>query len=243
MKRLLKAASKHFGWRQRFFLVGEYGDRTWRPHYHAAFFNFPCCRRGGTARTLSGRFVWQDCCEVCRLVGDTWQQGDVGIGAMGPERARYLGGYVQKKLTKKGDPRLDGRFPEFSRQSRGGSVKGAVGIGGPVVSELASTFNKYCDASSIDVAGYLTGAGGRRRPLGRYLKNKFREAVGTTEEVKQDASRQAWVEQMLPLQEASKADVEAPSLRAQIIKNSLAVDARLKFQEDLYRQKRKGRDL
>lgn len=146
-------------------------------------------------------------------------------------------------MTKGDDPRLDGRFPEFSRQSRGGAVKGAVGIGAPVVAELAQTFSRYYDAASVDVVGHLTGAGGKKRPLGRYLRNKFREAVGTTEEVKNNAALAAWCEQMLPLQEAAKKDVEAITLRAQVIKNSLAVDARLKFQDDLYQQKRKGRAL
>lgn len=246
-KRLLKSAKSMFGWKQRFFLVGEYGDRTWRPHYHAALFGFPRCRRGDTARSLTGRYLWQDCCEVCRLVGAAWNSpeptGDVGIGTLDSARAKYLGGYVTKKMTKKEDPRLDGRFPEFSRQSRGGAVKGSVGIGAPVVAELAQSFSRYHDATTTDVVGHLTGAGGKKRPLGRYLRNKFREAVGTTEEVKNSAAYQAWCEQMLPLQEAATKDVEAITLRAQVIKNSLAIDARLKFQDDLYQQKRKGRAL
>lgn len=146
-------------------------------------------------------------------------------------------------MTKGDDPRLDGRFPEFSRQSRGGRQKGSVGIGAPVVAELAASFEKYHDASTTDVCGYLTSAGGKKRPLGRYLRNKFREAVNTSEEVKEIVSRQAWAEQVLPLQEAAQKDVSAPSLRAQIIKNSMALDARLKFQDDLYKQKRKGREL
>jgi len=154
-----------------------------------------------------------------------------------------LGGYVTKKMTKKEDARLDGRFPEFSRQSRGGAVKGAVGIGAPLVAEFAKSFTRYHDAATTDVVGHLTAAGGKKRPLGRYLRNKFREAVGTTEEVKEGAARQAWVEQMLPLQKAAQEDVEAITLRAQIIKNSMALDQRLKFHEELYQQKRKGRDL
>lgn len=242
-KRLLKAAKSSFGWKQRFFLVGEYGDRTWRPHYHAALFGFPGCRRGSTARSLTGRYLWQDCCDVCRLVGTSWKHGDVGVGALDTARAKYLGGYVTKKMSSKEDPRLDGRFPEFSRQSRGGRQKGSVGIGAPVVAELAASFEKYHDASTTDVCGYLTAAGGKKRPLGRYLRNKFREAVNTSEEVKEIVSRQAWAEQVLPLQEAAQKDMEAPSLRAQIVKDSMALDARLKFQDDLYKQKRKGREL
>lgn len=244
LKRLLKSSNAEFGWRQRFFLVGEYGDRTWRPHYHAAFFNFPACVRGATRRSLSGRYLWKQCCPVCELVGDAWNggetSGDIGLGALDKNRARYLGGYVTKKLTRKEDARLDGRHPEFSRQSRGGRQKGSVGIGAPIVAEMAQSFSKFHDASTTDVMGHLTGEGGRKRPLGRYLRNKFREAVGTTEEVKDHANMAAWVEQMLPLLEAAKKDDAAPTLRAQVIKNSVAASERLRFQEELYRSRKKG---
>lgn len=239
-KRLLKSAHKLFGWKQRFFLVGEYGDRTWRPHYHAALFGFPRCERGTTARSITGRYLWQECCRSCRLVGGAWQHGDVGLGELDSNRARYLGGYVTKKMTKKEDARLDGRHPEFSRQSRGGARKGSVGIGAPVVAELAEKFSRYLDPQSVDVCGFLTGAGGKKRPLGTYLRKKFREAVGTTEEVKNNAAFQAWCEQMLPLLEAAQKDVEAPTLRSQVIKNSVAASERLKFQEELYRQRKQG---
>lgn len=146
-------------------------------------------------------------------------------------------------MTRKEDARLDGRHPEFSRQSRGGSQKGSVGIGAPVVAEMAQKFLRYCDADQTDVVGYLTAAGGKKRPLGRYLRSKFREAVGTTEEVKDNAAYQAWCEQMLPMLEAAKTDMEAITLRAQVIKNSMAASERLRFQEELYNSKRKGRAL
>lgn len=237
LKRLRKAYPQPL----RFFAVGEYGDRTWRPHYHAALFGFPNCARGNTAQSLSSRYLWRECCSVCRLVGEAWnagqQGGDIGLRAMDRNAARYLGGYVTKKLTKKEDPRLDGRFPEFSRQSR------RPGVGAPLVADMARSFSRYLDASEVDVCGYLTGEGGKKRPLGRFLRNKFREAVGTTEEVKDNASYQAWLEQMLPLLEAAKTDVEAPTLRAQVIKNSLASSESLRFQEELYRQKNRGRKL
>lgn len=244
MKRLLKVSYEKFGWKQRFFGVGEYGDETWRPHYHAAFFNFPSCGRGETLRdSRTGRFLWAQCCDVCRLVGKAWDAGDVGVGALAPERARYLAGYVTKKLTKEGVPALDGRPPEFSRQSRGGAVKGSSGIGAPVVARLAETFSRYADAQKTDVVGHLTAAGGKKRPLGRYLRNKFRDTVGTSQEIRDDAAYQAWCEQVLPLQVRAKTDMEALTLRAQIIKDSVASEARLKWQEDEYRRKRKGRRL
>lgn len=239
MKRLNKEAKARFGWQQRFFLVGEYGDRTWRPHYHAAFFNFPACARGNTKQSLSGRYLWEECCSVCRMVGSRWQLGDVGIGKLDQARARYLGGYVVKKMTRKEDARLDGRHPEFSRQSRGGSRKGSHGIGASVVPHMAKTFLAYQSGDEVDVPGTLTRAGGRHVPMGSYLRKKFRSACLVTDEVKENAARQAWGETVLPLLEMAQKDEEAPTLRAQFRKANAPYADRLRMLEAGYQQRRR----
>lgn len=247
----LKRLRKDLPEKLRFFAVGEYGDRSERPHYHLALFNFPRCLRGQTLQSHTGRYLWEQCCPVCRMVGEQWNYGsgsdqtggDIGLGELDSNRARYLGGYVTKKMTKGDDVRLYGRHPEFSRQSRGGRKKGSVGIGAPVVADLARIFGKYADPAFDDVSGVLTGARGKKRPLGTYLRRKFREAVGTTEEVIDRAAYQAWIEQMLPLHEMAKADLSAPSLRETIIKDSMASSERLKFQEELYKSRKRGRGV
>lgn len=155
---------------------------------------------------------------------------------MDTNAARYLGGYVTKKMSKKEDPRLDGRFPEFSRQSR------RPGVGAPLVADMAKQWMRFEDGRVQDVGGLLTFAGNQKRPMGTYLRRKFREAVGTTEEVKGRADYEAWLEQMLPLHEAAKASQSEVSLRAQICAASAPVDERLKFRETIYRAKR-GRAL
>ena len=97
----------------RFFLVGEYGDVSQRPHYHAALF--------GVGPEL------QD------LVAKTWQMGHVMLGDLTVQSARYIAGYVTKKMTRWDDPRLNGRHPEFSRMSL------RPGIGASAVPDIALT--------------------------------------------------------------------------------------------------------
>lgn len=87
----------------RYYLVGEYGERTWRPHYHAALFGL----------------------REPDLVGAAWPFGHVHVGFVTPQSTAYLAGYVTKKMTSKDDFRLGGRHPEFARMS----LKPGIGAG------------------------------------------------------------------------------------------------------------------
>jgi len=82
----------------RYYLIGEYGDETFRPHYHAALFGLS---------HLEGD-----------LLRETWGFGHTLLGTLTKESAQYICGYVTKKMTSHEDPRLGGRHPEFARMSR-----------------------------------------------------------------------------------------------------------------------------
>lgn len=171
--------------RIRFYAVGEYGDESWRPHYHAAIFGFPSCRRGKTLRRpeTRSRALWAECCVSCKLVGDTWGYGDVDLGILETASARYISGYVTKKMTMRDDARLLGREPEFARMSN------RPGIGHSALWELADTILKYhlveTDAQG-DVPVTLRH-GSTELPLGRYLRRKLRLLVGMEENTPEKA--------------------------------------------------------
>lgn len=184
--------------RLRFFAVGEYGNETFRPHYHAGLFNVPVCARGETKKSPRGRCLWAECCETCKLVGDKWGLGDIEVRALDASKCEYLARYVTKKMTKGGDDRLKGRHPEFSRQSR------KPGIGRFAVRQLAREIVRHVEPSElIDVPATLK-FGGKSHALGRYMRRKLRAALGLEEGAPDEALRQAWEEQVLPLLEASK---------------------------------------
>lgn len=92
LKRLRQLASPE---RLRYFIVGEYGEQTWRAHYHAVIFGL----------------------SVPGYVAQAWQKGFSYVQPFSVGGAQYLAGYVGKKLTRKGDSRLGGRAPEFARMS------------------------------------------------------------------------------------------------------------------------------
>lgn len=152
----------------RYFAVGEYGDRTHRPHYHAALFGFRSCVGG-----LRNKGECQ--CSQCSVVRKTWGLGHVMLGDLTIKSAQYITGYVAKKMTRPEDVRLDGRYQEFARMSR------VPGIGAGAIPDVASVMMRYkLEEKCLDVPVALRH-GSSEMPLGRYLRKMLRKQVGLDE--------------------------------------------------------------
>jgi len=96
------------------FVVGEYGDRTRRPHYHGvAFCDWPWQvievekSRSGYDQYVSAEFT--------RL----WPEGRHRLSRVNFELAAYAARYALKKQTGKDARRYGGRTPEFSSWCHG----------------------------------------------------------------------------------------------------------------------------
>lgn len=195
----------------RFYLVGEYGDQTWRPHYHVALFGYPSCTGG--RRT--------ECeCSVCKLVRDTWGLGHISGGVLETASAQYLCGYVTKKMTKTDDVRLGDRHPEFARMSL------RPGIGAHYLHELASVIMEFDLADSEGDVPSSLRHGKRLLPLGRYLRRKLRTYVGMEENAPSHVLETLKAETLQTVFEATGVDASTiwPQLRSTFIKNAL-IDA------------------
>lgn len=173
----------------RFYACGEYGEKTQRPHYHLALFNFPMCMAGRTIRDVrTNRPMAWKCCSVCQVIYKTWGMGDVDVGELTTESAQYVAQYVTKKMTKPDDERLNGRYPEFSQPSlRGG------GIGAGFMKHVAKAIcEQEVDlvAEQGDVPSSLRH-GKRIMPLGRYLRRRLRKEVGLDEKAPQSTIDEA----------------------------------------------------
>jgi len=79
----------------RYYAVGEYGDRTFRPHYHACIFGHDFTESAIICQEVPHR-LWINL-ELTRC----WGLGDVKVGALTFETARYTASYVTKKLRSK----------------------------------------------------------------------------------------------------------------------------------------------
>lgn len=176
--------------RFRYFAVGEYGDRSQRPHYHAALFGFGSC--------LGGIAIKGACqCENCLLVRETWGFGHVMLAELNIKTAQYVTGYVAKKLTKPSDLRLQGRHPEFARMSL------RPGIGAAAIPDVASVMMRYKLEDRGDVPNALRH-GKSELPLGRYLRRLLRKQVGLDENAPPEVL-EALRQGLLPVYEAVEA--------------------------------------
>lgn len=209
----------------RFFAIGEYGDQTHRPHYHAMLFNYPPCSRVEGTRYKGDEIT---CCENCARIHHTWGLGRIFVGSCSMESAGYIAGYVTKKMTAKDDPRLIGRYPEFSRMST------RPGLGADVMDEVASTLLTLdLDKSQGDVPSSLRH-GKRELPLGRYLKSRLRQRLGRDPGAPQSVFDEVAAE-LLPLRQA--AFDSSSSLKEEIIKAGQGKRASMEARQRIYKKR------
>lgn len=141
----------------RYFIVGEYGDQSQRPHYHAIIF--------GHSPT-----------EV-EVVEKCWKKGFVQVGTAETKSMSYCGSYVVKKWTKSGHPSLEGRNPEFSLMSKGLGKEFAQRVIQTYQTESGRRVREKQEEISITYK-----QNGRTWPMGRYVKEKVYEGLGITKE-------------------------------------------------------------
>lgn len=117
MKDLRRYWEYHYGENNiRFYLCGEYGGKTARPHYHLILFNINIHDLKPCGRSKSGAMQWDS--EVIRKI---WGKGLIGIGRCTYNSCAYTARYMLKK--QKGEKAKDfyaenGLEPEFTRCSR-----------------------------------------------------------------------------------------------------------------------------
>jgi len=160
-----KRLRKNTGATLRYFAVGEYGERSGRPHYHAALWGLAPCA-GGPNQRIGNTAGFLCLCKTCSDVRLAWGFGHVMVATLSEKSAMYIAGYVVKKMTNSSDPRLFGRAPEFSRMSL------RPGIGATAIKEIAAA----CTLHNLTVPVGLRH-GSKILPLGRYLRRKIAEKL------------------------------------------------------------------
>lgn len=115
IKKLRRSVEYHYpnNSKLRFYLCGEYGDKTERPHYHIILFGFEPSDKVLYKTTFRGDKLYNS-----EFLSKCWPYGFINFGAVTFESAAYCARYVCKKIT--GDMSEEyyrGRCPEFVRMS------------------------------------------------------------------------------------------------------------------------------
>lgn len=150
----------------RFYLAGEYGSDTMRPHYHLCLFNMEIPDLSYYSSNFQGDLLY-----TSDILNSIWGKGYVIIGSFCWQSAAYTARYVVKKL--KGEAKslysdLDIN-PEFVRMSRRPGI--------------ASHFfeNGYKDLLTNDSIIIPHGTNTRSNRLPRYFLNKVKSVQDSEE--------------------------------------------------------------
>lgn len=157
MKRLRRAVPDH---KVRYFITGEYGPQTYRPHYHAVLFGFPLER-----------------CE--EVLQKAWGKGFVAVSIANRDRIAYVAQYCLKKRESKEDVEIraeNGRDeePEFQQMSRN------PGLGRVALEEIVEAYQAAGGQIAIERNGdvsRLIRQDGRKWPLDRYALDYIRDEL------------------------------------------------------------------
>lgn len=111
---------KHFGYKDiKYYIVGEYGSKSLRPHYHAIFFNLPLDIKdfslcGINCNLIPDKDFYK--CKLldsgistgskiykCKFLDNFWSRGNIIVGSVSSQSTAYCARYCNKKLNRESD--------------------------------------------------------------------------------------------------------------------------------------------
>lgn len=186
---------KNFHPRLRFFGVGEYGDESWRCHYHLVIYGLPRDLQYEDPKP-AGRKKYQEICHRRKNVPvlfpgleqfllKAWQyRGHVQIEELDDGLSNYMTGYVTKKMTNYKDCEDMNLPEEFSAGSRGIGKAYA-----PLIADAMKRRKLYPagygelangeDWIPIEWSSVIR-ANGKKRPLDSYMRQNIIHHLGMT---------------------------------------------------------------
>lgn len=193
----MKRVRKEFPERRiSFFHCGEYGEKSFRPHYHALLFNLDFRDKVHWKSGPGGPLF------VSKTLSRLWPHGFSSIGAVTFESAAYCARYVMKKVTGEHAPHFyGGLLPEYCSMS----LRPAIG---------KRWYEKYrgdCFPSdSVVIKGRL------HKPPAYYGKLLAREAPDVFASVKREreSGRLAHLADATPRRLSVRREVKAAQLAA-----------------------------
>ena len=213
---------RHYVGKFRYFLVGEYGDKKFRPHVHIILF--------GISKTCHRTVCVFDAKRCKCPIYKAWKKGRVEVEHIRSLKKgmKYVTGYCFKKRTRRNDEFLKGREPEFKRSSTKPPLGQAY-----ILRRFEKLKRNYGDIYEGSLNTVRQGK--KNIPLDRHLKRKVYELYyGSTERLDREFEQFTWENFALSYD---------PTGETEFHENSIAIkkDSRTKIENNRRKFRKKRR--
>lgn len=186
IQKFLKRLRKAYRGKLRYFVAGEYGEQTARPHYHMILY-------GWRPTDLENLYkIHHNGYYTSKWLADLWGMGQVQIAQAVPETYRYVAGYVTKKMYE-----IDGKkaneYYELGQTKPFACMSLKPGLGD-------NYYKKH--KAEIWRQGYIQCTNGKRAQIPRYYEKQMEaENPERLWKIKQNRQKNAMEQKRLQLEE------------------------------------------
>lgn len=157
IQKFLKRLRKAYKGKLRYFVAGEYGEQTARPHYHMILY-------GWEPKDLENLYkIHHNGYYNSKWLSDIWGMGQIQIAQAVPETYRYVAGYVTKKMYE-----IDGKkanaYYELGQTKPFACMSLKPGLG-----------DKYYQEHKAEIwrQGYIQCTNGKQAQIPRYYEKQM----------------------------------------------------------------------
>lgn len=188
IQKFLKRLRKAYRGKLRYFVAGEYGEQTARPHYHMILY-------GWKPTDLKNLYkIHHNGYYTSKWLEDLWGMGQIQIAQAVPETYRYVAGYVTKKMYE-----IDGKkanaYYELGQTKPFACMSLKPGIGDHYYQE---------HKAEIWRQGYIQCTNGKQAQIPRYYEKQMEaENPERLWRIKQNRQKNAMKQKRLQLEDQS----------------------------------------
>lgn len=185
IQKFLKRLRKAYKGKLRYFVAGEYGEQTARPHYHMILY-------GWRPTDLENLYkIHHNGYYTSKWLADLWGMGQIQIAQAVPETYRYVAGYVTKKMYEI-DGKKANQYYELGQTKPFACMSLKPGLGD----------NYYQDhKAEIWRQGYIQCTNGKQAQIPRYYEKQMEaENPERLWRIKQNRQKNAMEQKRLQLE-------------------------------------------
>ena len=186
IQKFLKRLRKAYRSKLRYFIAGEYGEQTARPHYHMILY-------GWKPTDLENLYkIHHNGYYSSKWLADLWGMGQIQIAQAVPETYRYVAGYVTKKMYEI-DGKKANQYYELGQTKPFACMSLKPGLGDHYYQE---------HKAEIWRQGYIQCANGKQAQIPRYYEKQMEaENPQRLWRIKQNRQKNAIEQKRLQLEE------------------------------------------